>query len=114
MTTQLPSPGTLKEAVQAVIEQNKSVGYKPVYFISATGEGYAPNLVQACTKLIYSDSAVEALQSAVSKYCIVITLEDFIIRSEYGREWGFDEESVRRAEATVQLLDQISRCQRWR
>ena len=114
MTTQLPSPKTLKEAVQAVIEQNQSVGYRPGYFISATQEGYADNLIQVCTNLIYSDTAVEALQSAVSRYSIVITLEDFIVRSEHGRGWGFDEESVRQAEATVQLLDQQFGCQRWR
>ena len=114
MTTQLPCAKTLKEAVLAVIEQNKSVGYNPGYFISATQEGCAANLVQACTKLIYSDTALETLQDAVSKYSIVLTFEDFIVRSEQGRGWGFDEESVMRAEATVQLLDQQFGCQRWR
>ena len=114
MTTQLTSPGTLKAAVLAVIKQNQSVGYNPGYFISATKAGCAANLVQACTKLIYSDTAAEYLQTAVSKYSIVLTIEDFIVKSEHGRKWGFDEESVRYAEATVQLLDQISRCQRWR
>ena len=114
MTTQLTSPGTLKEAVQAVIKQNQSVGYNPGYFISATKAGCAANLVQACTKLIYSDTALETLQDAVSRYSIVLTFEDFIVRSEHGRGWGFDEESVRYAEATVQLLDQQFGCQRWR
>ncbi len=114
MTNQLPCPITFKEAVSEVIERNKRVGYIPSRFISAAQGGYADKLVQICATLIHRDTAIEALQKAISGYPDILTLEDLTIRSEYGREGSFDEQSVRRTEATVQLLDQQLGCQRWR
>jgi hypothetical protein len=113
MSSQLPSPGNLEEATQEVILQNKSVGYIPTRFIGATQEGYAPNLVQVCTNLIHSDGAVQALLEAIPRYPGLLTLEDLVIRSKHGKEWGFDPVTTERAEATVQLLDRLAGYQRW-
>ena len=109
----LPNPLLLQEAVSEVIRQNKRIGYVPTRFIGEPQEGYASNLVQVCTKLIHSDSAVEALQAAIFRYPGLLTLEDLVAESNHGRDWGFDEESVERARATVQLLDDSAKCQRW-
>ena len=113
MPRQLPCPGILQDAVEEVIRQNTALGYHPNRFIGVTQQGYAPSLVQVCTGLIYSPGAVQALQDAISRYPDLLTLEDLITRSRYGREWGFCQATIGAAEATVRLLDQQVGYQRW-
>ena len=113
MMQQLPSPRTLQAAVQEVIRQNQGVGYNPTWFISTVEGGYAPDLVGACNRLIFSPEAVAYLERGVSSHPSLLTLEDLIVKSEYGGEWGFSLDAIEQAAATVEWLDlQVGR-QRW-
>jgi len=48
----LPTPPTLSAAVQLVIESNHEDGYTPTRFIQVTQEGFAPNLLAVCSRVI--------------------------------------------------------------
>ena len=113
MPSKIPAPRTLTEAVIEVVQQNISMGYRPIRFINATGEGYAPNLFEVCVGLIHSPDAIGAMLDAVPQYPGLLTLEDRVINSEHGREWGFDPATIEQAEASVELFDQLSGSQRW-
>ena len=96
-TRNVPEPQTLREAVQEVIHQNRSVGYIPSEFITITENGYADDLVTRCTSLVNSPDALLWVYSGVENYPEFLSLEDMIILSPHGGEWGFDEATLAEA-----------------
>lgn len=113
MSNRLPNPHTLKEAVQEVIRQNNRIGYPPVRFLQATEDGNASNLIQVCTNLIFSDNAVKELERDVTRFPNLLTLEDLVVKSEFGSQWDFDEDSIQRAKETVNWLDSQPGRRQW-
>ncbi len=114
MTSPVPNPSVLSDAVREIIRQNKAVGYNPTRFIAATKEGAADNLVAVCTNLILKPETHEWLQKAVEANPSILTLEDLVTHSAHGREWGFSEEAVDIAEARSLHLDTAVGFQRWK
>ena len=113
MVMQLPAPMTLSEAVREVTRQNVSLGYTPSRFRQLVEEGYAPNLLKVCMELFYSGDALQALEIALDGHPALLTLEDLVAHSTYGKQWGFDEDIIRQAEARVQYFDERVGHQRW-
>ncbi len=113
MTMKLPGPVDLESAVAEVIQQNVELGYSPTRFSQKVRGKKGNDLVRACTELITSDSAVEALEKALGKYPNLLTLEDLVVRSLHGREWGIDEETFERASASVKWFDTVLGTRRW-
>lgn len=91
------NPVTLREAVQEVIRQNVSVGYNPRDFIEVTESGYAEDLVTRCTSLVNSPEALSWVFRGVETHSEFLALEDLIVLSIHGREWGFDDATVMEA-----------------
>jgi hypothetical protein len=109
---QLPSPQNLKDAVRSVIESNCLDGYTPNRFIQATADGTTPDLIAVCVRLINKGETLEYLESALTRFPNLLTLEDFVSRC--GSEWGFDEETVAVARARSEYFDQIAGRTRYR
>jgi hypothetical protein len=102
----LPEVKTLQDAVIAVISNNKKCGYNPTRFIQLTEGGFASDLLHRCERLMMSEGDSETLERAVREHPGMLLLEDFIVPQ--GREWGFSEEAVRRAEAWLQYITQVT------
>ena len=113
MSKQLPSPATLREAVESVIEQNTRIGYTPTRFIGAVSNVGDTELVRVCTALIYSPVALEKLEGEVVKFPDLLTLEDLIFGSMYGLQWGFEQSVLEQAKANVRWFDRCVRRKRW-
>lgn len=113
MNLQVPSPVTLKDAVETVISQNQSIQYNPTRFIQVTGGGYAANLVDVCNRLIQKGETFEALSPQVQRRPDTLTLEDLVVHSNHGREWGLDESTVETARARVEAWDMEVGTPRW-
>ena len=113
MAQQVPSPSTLKEAVETVIEQNKSIGYNPTRFTQMTEGGYADNLVAVCERLIQRGETYEAVSEQLDKHPDILTLEDLIFHSLHGRLWGLAESTLEMAKARVEAWDIEIGHQRW-
>jgi hypothetical protein len=109
---ELPNAQNLGEAVSRVIESNRSDGYTPTRFIQATADGTAPNLLPICVKLIAKGETLEYLDSALRRFPMLLTLEDFVSRR--GSEWGFDEATVETARARSAYFDQLAGGTRYR
>ena len=101
MSEQLPSPATLREAVELVIKQNSDIGYTPTRFIVIVSSVEDAGLVRVCTNLIESSSALEALEKAVVTFPGLLTLEDLISGSMYGSQWGFEQSALNQARANT-------------
>jgi hypothetical protein len=78
------SSAQLSAAVQRVIEQNKSIGYNPVRFISMTKGGFTDDLIEVCEKLLQSDTAYSELWDAIRRIPNLHTLEDEVVSSSDG------------------------------
>ncbi len=113
MPIPIPSPMTLRDAVEEVIRQNVSIGYNPSRFRKETKAGYADNLVRVCDRLIQKAETFEALYPQVLRRPDTLTLEDLVVHSRHGREWGLEELTVRTAEARVEAWDQATGQTRW-
>ena len=113
MAQKIPSPSTLKEAVETVIDQNKSIGYNPTRFTQMTQGGYADNLVEVCDRLIQRGETYEAVSDQLENHPDILTLEDLIVHSPRGREWGLDESTIEMAKARVEAWDIEVGRQRW-
>ena len=89
MAQRVPSPSTLKEAVETVIEQNKSIGYNPTRFTQMTEGGYADNLVAVCDRLVQRGETYEAVSGQLDKHPDILTLEDlyFTLATEGYGDW---------------------------
>jgi hypothetical protein len=101
----LPNPRNLNDAVRSVIESNRSDGYTPSRFIQATADGTAPDLLAVCVRLINKGETLEYLDSALRRFPMLLTLEDFVSRR--GAEWGFNHATVETARARSVYFDQI-------
>jgi hypothetical protein len=62
-------------------------------------------LLQKCTELILSPSALSALVSALEKNRNLLFLEDFVARQ--GLDWGFAEHVVETARQHAKLFDEL-------
>ena len=113
MAERPPSPATLREAVEPVIEQNTRIGYTPTRFIGAVSSVGDKELVRVCTDLISSPTALEALEEAVVKYPYLLTLEDLIFGSMYGSQRGVEQSAPDQAKANVRWFDRCVRRKRW-
>lgn len=102
----LPKALSLKEAVIQVIESNKTDGYPPARFIQATQDGYSPNLLQVCDRLITKGETLEYLEPALRRIPTLLTLEDFVARQ--GNKWNFPASTIAEAEARVKHFDTIA------
>ena len=74
MAQKIPSPSTLKEAVETVIDQNKSIGYNPTRFTQMTQGGYADNLIEVCDRLIQRGETYEAVSDQLENHPDILTL----------------------------------------
>lgn len=102
----LPTPQTLSAAVRLVIESNREDGYTPTRFIQVTQEGFAPNLLTVCSKLINKGEILEWLEKALASHPMLLTLEDFVCVR--GSEWGFDAATIQMACARATHFDHIA------
>jgi hypothetical protein len=102
----LPSVETLCEAVIYVIQSNKNDGYLPNRFIQITQDGYAPDIFDICDRLITKGETLQWLESALTRFPTLLTLEDFV--AVHGLDWGFSQYTVEVAKARVKYFDQIS------
>ena len=109
----VPFPITLQDAVKAVIAQNIGIGYRPGRFIQVTREGHAENLVEVCNNLVQKGETFEALYPQIVNRPDTLTLEDLIVLSPHGREWGLDESTVEIAAARVEAWDKEVGHRRW-
>ena len=113
MAQRTPSPVSLREAVETVIDQNKSIGYNPTRFIQMTQGGYAGNLGEIRDRLIQRDETYQALSGQLDNHPDILTLEDLIVHSPHGREWGLAEPTIVMAKARVEAWDIEVGLQRW-
>ena len=113
MSEQLPSPATLREAVELVIIQNTKIGYVPTRFIGKVSCVEDTGLVRVCTDLIYSSAALEALEKALCSHPNLLTLEDLIFGSISAPQWGFGQRALEQAKANVRWFDRCVRHKRW-
>ena len=113
MAQQTPAPSTLKEAVETVIAQNKSVGYNPTRFTQMTRGGHADDLIEVCDRLIQRGETLDSVSSQLGNHPDILTLEDLIVHSPRGMEWGLDESTIEIAKARVETWDIEVGHQRW-
>ena len=113
MAQETPAPSTVKEAVETVIAQNKSIGYNPARFIQITQGGYANDLIEVCDRLIQRGETLDAVSSQLDKHPDILTLEDLIVHSPHGKEWGLDESTIEISKARVETWDIEVGHQRW-
>ena len=110
---EIPTPRTLREAVDVVIAQNKTQGYSPTRFAAAVSVADS-ELTKVCASLISSATALEALEKAIQSYPNLLFLEDLLATPESLPDWGFEPDVIDRARATTQWLNQLAGHQRWR
>ncbi len=104
-THSLAHPGTLRNAVREVIEQNKSMGHNATRFSQATVNGQAHNLGEICERFICSPNAVAAIGNAIRERGGLLTIEDYVVR--WGSEWGFDALVIHVAGESAEWFDRI-------
>ena len=113
MAQQTPCPVSLREAVETVIQQNRSIGYRPTRFIQMTEGGNADNLPEICDRLIQNVETYNAVSSQLNRHPDILTLEDLIVHSTHGGDWGLDEMTVDTAKARVEGWDKEAGHRRW-
>lgn len=96
----IPTAVSLRDAVDLVIEQNKSIGYPPTIFMRELKDLHGGALVDRCNKFIKSNSAFAAVWKALQEHPKMWTIEDFVIRQ--GNQWGFSEEVIEKAKQSVE------------
>ena len=113
MRQRIPAPITLHDAVVEVIVQNKSIGYNPTRFTQMTQGGHANDLIEVCDRLIQRGETLEAVSSQLGNHPDILTLEDLIVHSPRGKEWGLDGSTIEIAKARVETWDIEVGHQRW-
>ena len=114
MAQQTPCPVSLREAVETVIQQNRSIGYTPTRFIQMTEGGNADNLPEICDRLIQNVETHDAVSSQLSRHPDILTLEDLIVHSTHGGDWGLNEMTLDTAKARVDGWDKEAGQRRWK
>lgn len=85
----------LSQAVNMVIDQNKSLGFTPTRFIEMTGHGDHPDLDTIITNLVKKDDLLEFLEQQIEKFGEVLSIEDLITFAPDG--FGLSEEIIKKA-----------------
>ena len=111
MTRKLERPIDLHEAVKKVIRDNRARGYTPTRFMNMTGNGDKPELLSVCQQLLKSDTAFEAIYTALLEHGSLLTIEDYVVR--WGDELGFDDEYVKIAKERSEAFDGLVGCRRF-
>ena len=101
----VPTVKTLRDAVDKVIDNNKSEGYPPTRFMEKVGDKMGSELRMACEELLFSEIAERAVINALPSYPKMWTLEDFV--TQQGASWGFGPEALRAAHRRVKDFDAI-------
>lgn len=70
---------TLRQAVELIIEQNKSLKYVPTYFIRITADKDDFQLSEAIRGLILKPELLEDLEKKINKYGSILTIEDLVV-----------------------------------
>jgi len=65
MAIQMPSPQRLRVVIDELIQQNKALEYPATRFIGKVSDEEGLSLIYACTDLIFSLAAVEALEKVL-------------------------------------------------
>lgn len=113
MPNQLPAPTTLRDAVETVIAQNINIGYLPSKFVMAVRLAEDTQLIKVCTELICDANTLEALEMSLGSYPNLLTLEDLLAGSTFGRDWKFGQNVIDQAIARTERLDRRVGYQRW-
>lgn len=115
MSRVLPKVNSLEAAVQAVIRQNRSVGYPPNRFASATRSGNIPtqDLIRYLTDLVVSRRAEEWVGNSIERLLEVLTIEDFLQYDDIAKSWGFDPYVSEVAREAVRNYDKFAQGTRW-
>ncbi len=100
----LPEVNSLRNAVQEVVKNNKSIGYNPTRFMQIVTVN-DKELINVCTSLVKSQDALSAIFDALLKYPNLLTLEDLV--GVYGDQWGFDTEIIEEAKLRSNAYDEI-------
>ena len=111
MTRPLPFPGTLRAAVETVIDQNKAQGYSPNRFIQITAQVRDAELPNVCSRLILDAGTLEWMEKALYDYPGLLFLEDLVAR--YGEHYDLGKDVIEHAQARALLLDQVADIQRF-
>ena len=96
---------SLGQAVQLVIEQNRSIRYNPQRFRNMTKEGYAENLEKIITNLVLKKELLEELEVAIEGYGNLLTIEDLIAKKKDG--FGLSDEVMREAMARSEWFSRL-------
>ena len=113
MPQQIPEPGSLRDAVREVIRQNHSIGYRPGGFIQATEGGESENSAADCDRLIKNQRTFDILSRQIQKQADTLTLEDLIVHSVCGKNWGLAAVTLETAKARVDHWDKEAGRARW-
>jgi hypothetical protein len=103
---QLPVPQSLSDAVRIVIESNVNDGYPPNRFRADTQDGFAPNLLDVCAKLINKPETLQWIENSLISRPMLLTLEDLVCNR--GANWGFDPATIQQACGRRTYFDQLS------
>ena len=113
MTQPLPFPKTLRAAVEAVIDQNEAVGYRPAWFkVRVKQATTVPKLHEACSNLILKPETLEWIEKSLSKHPCLLLLEDLVAR--HGEHYELGQDVIEEAQARVEWLDRLAGKRRFR
>jgi len=95
----LPTPSTLEDAVQEVIDSNRHDNYSPNIFVGMVRDDKGlplkgQPLIAVCKKLINKPN-VKALEDALKRHPYLLTIEDLVCR--HGEAWGLDSVTIQHA-----------------
>ena len=110
MPQQVTVPTTLRDAVRHVICQNVKAGCQPNRLRNATLNGEADDLVDVCNRMVENLDTLHFLIDEVRSVPNLLTLEDLVVYSPHGKNWGINAEL---AVARVETLDKSVGHQRW-
>ena len=101
----LAHPGSLRQAVRQVIDDNTALGYLPRRLQTETEDGQAADLVAACRRVISSPAALTETEEALEQRPQLLTIEDIV--SRWGRALGFTEDIVQLAQEGAGYFDSV-------
>lgn len=111
----LPEVNSLEAAVQTVIRQNRSMGYPPNRFASATRSGNIPTdqLVEYLSDLVVTRRAEQWVGESVERLQEVLTIEDYLQYDDLAQRWGFDRQVSEASREAVRYYNKMAHGERW-
>lgn len=111
----LPEVNSLEAAVQTVIRQNRSMGYPPNRFTSATKSGNIPTdeLVEYLSNLVVTRKAQDWVGESVKRLQEVLTIEDYLQYGDLAQRWGFSRQVSEAAREAVRYYNKMAQGERW-